>query len=936
MRRFAVAAAVVFLARIACADDVTLRVAETVTIEIPGTTAAYAVDPAIADVTMASGGRVTITGRSAGTTQIIAITANGTRAYLITISAAAQRHLPGALATNAPIARADIRYAGGAHQVQSAFDVFTSDGERRSQFHLLNVHYLTESFGRSTNAIPSIYYRTTSGRRTLTLLDDFIDLSPITVRSTQVRGVHLIDGSFVLHAGYAASTMYEDLFLPADKRWMASAGYAIDRGRFRWIPSAYAFLSEPRGTAARRGVVASLATEYRDGEALFARGEMAAGRGVAGSGEVRYQTERDQLRGRLFYKPNDFPTLGLSDLPGVHGEFDWSRHATKRLSVDSYATYDRTKIAAFDQTVGVANVALRYAVTPHVSVLTGADSSVVRSGTNASIRTIGIPAGVSYDAQRFGAAALYRLLDNSQTSRRGDSLRLSGRAGSGGLTVNAWVERQRRAPSLDLIFRDTPGLELALLRLGITVRTPEDLSRVLRDNAALINLGYIDGVTVNLTPRRVQSGIDAAFNSADTRNQLRLHAVVDRSEGVASTQESMLATLSYTRRLMTSTDIYGSYSRWRTSISSRAIDGSSIELGVRHRFDGLPQFLQRSGTIEGLVFLDPQQRGVVNETTTPLDGILVMLDDTRSTRSAKNGAYAFRGVPPGRHRVSAKIGASKPAYFTTPSTAELSASGHADFGLVWSPARIIGRVVSDANLGIAGAVLNARTTKGADMSATTDSEGGFVLAGPAGEYTIDLAAESLPAGYTIKGTSKRVVNAPADQPKDVAFDVQALRSVAGTVEGGPAEVRIEPLGLTVTSDAAGNYVFRSLPPGTFTITARRGERVASRTITVPSEPVILNAPLVFADAPPPTATPRRAEASVPAAVRSFFVQLGAFREARNAAELIDRVARTGTHAESVQTDGLILVRVGPYDSRAAATKTTAQLREKGFEAIVTR
>jgi hypothetical protein len=929
VKRFVIAAAAVLFARIASAENVTLRVAETVTIEIAGTTAAYAVDPAIADVTTASGGRVTITGRSAGTTQIIAITASGTRAYLITIAAPAAQRLPAGLAANAPVARADIRYAGGAHQVQSSFDIFTTDGERRSQFHLLNVHYLADSFGRPPNAIPSIYYRTTSGRRELTLLDDIIDLSPLTVRSTQVRGVHLLDGPLELHAGYAASTMYEDLFLPADRRWMASAGYAIDRGRFRWIPSAYAFLSEPRGTAARRGAVASLATEYRDGDALFARGEMAVSRGVAGSGEVRYQTERDQLRGRLFYKPNDFPTLGLSDLPGVHGEIDWSRRATRRLSVDSYATFDRTKIAAFDQTVGIANVALRYAVTPRVSVLTGADSSVVRSGTNASIRTIGIPAGVSYDAQRFGGAALYRLLDNSQSSRRGDSLRLSGRAGSGGFTVNAWVERQRRAPSLDLIFHDTPGLELALLRLDITVRTPEDLSRVLRDNAALINLGYIDGVTVNLTPRRVQSGIDAAFNSADTRNQLRFHAVVDRSEDVASTQESMLATLSYTRRLMASTDVYGSYSRWRTSFASRAVDGSSVEAGVRHRFDGLPQFLQRSGTIEGFVFLDPEQRGAHDATTTPLPDILVMLDDSRSARTEKNGAYAFRDVAPGPHRVSAKLGASKSAYFTTPSIANLSASGRADFGLVWSPARIIGRVVSDANLSIAGAVLNARTTKGADMSATTDSEGGFVLAGPAGEYTIDLALESLPAGYTIKET-KRVVTAPADVPQTIVFEVEALRSIAGTVDGGPAQVRIEPLGLTVTSDAAGNYVFRSLPAGTFTITARRGGRVASRSVTVPVEPIVQKAAvLVLSDIA--VETPR-----VPSAVRAFFVQLGAFREARNAAELVDRAARIGTRAESVQREQLIVVRVGPYASRAAASETIAQLREKGFEAIVTR
>ncbi|MBV9068273.1 MAG: SPOR domain-containing protein [Acidobacteria bacterium] len=936
MKRFAAAAFAILFARIACAESVTVRVAETVTIEIAGTTAAYAVDPAIADVTTASGGRVTITGRSAGTTQIIAITAGGTRAYLVTIAPPVAQRLPAALATNAPIARADVRYAGGAHQIQSAFDVFTTDGERRSQFHLLNVHYLADSFGRSTNAIPSIYYRTTSAHRELTLFDDIIDLSPLTVRSTQVRGVHLLDGPLELHAGYAASTMYEDLFLPADKRWMASAGYGIDRGHFRWIPSAYAFLSEPRGTAAKRGAVASLAAEYRDGDTLLARGEMAASRGVAGSGEVRYQTERDQLRGRLFYKPNDFPTLGLSDLPGVHGEIDWNRRATQRLSVDSYATFDRTKIAAFDQSVAVSNVAMRYALTPHVSVLTGADSSVVRSGTNASIRTIGIPAGVAYDAQRFGAAASYRLLDNSQTSRLGDTLRLSGRAGSGGFTVNAWVERQRRAPSLDLIFHDTPGLELALLRLGITVRTPEDLARVLRDNAALINLGYIDGVTVNLTPRRVQSGIDAAFNSADTRNQLRLHAVVDRSEGVASTQNSMLATLSYTRRLMVSTDIYASYSRWRTSFALRTVDGSAVEAGVRHRFDGLPQFLQRAGTIEGVVFLDPQQRGVADPTTTtPLEGIVVMLDDTRSTRTEKTGAYAFRDVPPGRHRVSAKAGASKPAYFTTPSTAELNAPGRADFGLVWSPARIIGRVASDANLGIAGAVINARTTKGADMSATTDSEGGFVLAGPAGEYTIDLAAESLPAGYVFRG-AKRVVNAPADQPLTVAFQVEALRSVSGTVSGGPAEIRIEPLGLTVTSDTAGGFVFRSLPPGTFTITARRGGRVASSTVTVPVEPAVLNTSLTFAETAPPAAAAVVAPQNVPAAVRAFFVQLGAFSEARNAEQLVERIARTGTRAESTKTGQLILVRVGPYPSRAEAAKTIAQLRQKGFDAIVTR
>ena len=180
------------------------------------------------------------------------------------------------------------------------------------------------------------------------------------------------------------------------------------------------------------------------------------------------------------------------------------------------------------------------------------------------------------------------------------------------------------------------------------------------------------------------------------------------------------------------------------------------------------------------------------------------------------------------------------------------------------------------------------------------------------------------------------MNAPADRPLTVAFEVEALRSVSGTVDGGPAEVRLEPLGLTVTSDAAGNFVFRSLPSGTFTLTARRGGRVASRTVTLPVEPAVLKTSLTLAEAAPAVAATVAPPRSVPATVRSFFVQLGAFSEPRNAAHLIDRVAQSGTHAESVQSDQLILVRVGPYASRAAAAKTIAQLRQKGFDAFVTR
>src|ERR1019366_2082505 len=124
-----------------------------------------------------------------------------------------------------------------------------------------------------------------------------------------------------------------------------------------------------------------------------------------------------------------------------------------------------------------------------------------------------------------------------------------------------------------LIFREEPGLELALLRLGISVTSPEDLARVLQDNAVLINLGFIEGVTVNLTPLRRQAGIDVALDSPDMRTQLRLHAVTDRAEGVGAVRSSTIATLTYSRRLFEATDIFGSYSKWRTGLLSRQTHG---------------------------------------------------------------------------------------------------------------------------------------------------------------------------------------------------------------------------------------------------------------------------------------------------------------------------------------------------------------------------
>jgi len=927
MKRLLLVLASAFLALVARADNVTVHVRESVTIDIDGATAAYAIDPSIVDVAMAGAGRVALTGRSAGTTQMIAVTAAGTKPFLVTVGAAREASVPHAIAKNEAIGRVESRYASDTSRLQNSFDVFMRDGERRSQFHLLNVRYLGQRYGSSSTAFPSLYYRLNTPHRELTLGDDYVDASPLTIRGTQVRGFHLLDDKLELHAGYAASTMWEDLFLPADRRWVAGAGYGIDRGRIRWTPSIYAFFSEPGQTTARRGLAGTLAGEYGRGEALWFRGEVGVSRTIAAAADIRYDSSTDHLIGRVAVKPQSYPTLGISDVPGTHGELAWSHRATSRLTAETYAAYDDYQFQALHQTFSNAALTLRYAVSPRVTLTSGASVNDLRTPSR-EIRTIAIPVGVAYDRPSFGASLSARVLDNDNASRRGDVIRLGARASHRGFTTSFWIERQRQAPTLDLIFREEPGLEQALQRLGISVHSPEEVARALRDNAVLVNLGYIEGLTVNLTPKRLLAGFDASWiGTGEGRDQVRFHAIADRDDNVGTKRTATLATLSYSRRILAQTDVFGSFSVWRGGARAFEQEGKSLEVGVRQRFDGMPAMLQGRTTIEGVVFLDLEMRGSAAGAA-PLPDVIVMLDGTRTTRSDAHGAYAFHAVGSGAHSVVAQLPATRPAYFTTASRVDVNGRAHIDFGVVWSAARINGRVTSDANIGIAGVTIAAIAPNEVRVAAATDSSGQFTLAVPAGAYRVALVPETLPADYSTE-EKERNVTLVADVPQTMSFGVTALRSVAGTAAGA-SEVTIDSLDRRAAVDANGNFVFRSLPAGHFVLTAKIGNRVVTHDVLLPAEPATLRD--VAFGPPPAISESKPAEATT--ATGAFVVQVGAFRDPGNARELATRLERLGEKAFTDRSDGLLLVRTGPFASRAMAAVASQRLNRAGIRSYV--
>ncbi|MCU1245130.1 MAG: hypothetical protein JWN02_1040 [Acidobacteria bacterium] len=952
MKWLLIIAACLSLTPAARGQGYTVRIQETAIIEIAGATAAYTTNPTIADVTVAASGRLALTGQSSGSTQLVVITAGGTQSYLITV-ALPRPSLEARPEPGIPVARYDGRYTSGTGRLQNAVDIVADEGKRRSELHVLQLHDLQPAPGERSDSFPLISYRHTSPGRQLTLLDEMVNLSPITISRTQVRGLHLRQGSLELHGGYASSTRYDGLFLPSDRRWVAGAGYGIDFRSTRWTPSVYGFFSQPAGTAARRGLVGALAVEHRQGQNLLLRGEVGVSRSLAVAGEAGYSSPRGQLRALLSVKGDDFPTLGLADLPGRHLEIDGTFRATDHMSMTSYGSFDSFPLAAQRQTIEVASVGLSYAVTQRLALLGGADVSAVRTSTS-SIRTIGLPLGMAYEAQAFGLAASYRLLDDSAASRRGDALRLSAHGSVGPFSGSVWGERQRQAPTLELIFRSEPGLELALLRLGISARTPEEVARALRENTALIALGFITGVNVDLTPRRLQAGFNLAWLGTGPRHDsLHLVTVYGRDEGVSGNRDSLLATLNYSRRVLAATDLYGSYSWWRTGVGAQEMTGTSVEIGLRHQFAGLPTFLQRSGTIEGVAFLDPQMLGVRSEGSEALPGLLVTLDGGRPVRTDSKGAYSFRQVAAGPHEVAAQLPSSARAFFTTPSHSEPKVPARVDFGVVWATARIDGHVTSDDGAVVAGVTLSAAAQNGLSIVTTSDSEGRFVFAVPPGTLRVALIAESLPPGYSITGEGVASVTVSVDQPQALSLEVRPIRTVAGRVVGA-SEAGIESLGRSARVDASGNFVFRSMPAGTFTITALSGGRAVSRVVTLGSGPetlsgVVLGAPATMAVSA--SAAEASASPAIPRGVVSdrtatrvtsagsggcHVVQAGVFREERNARKLFVRLLRRGERPFIVDSHGLTVIYVGPFETHQGAVAAGERLRLAGFEGFVTQ
>jgi hypothetical protein len=918
VRRLALALALLIAAPLLFAEDtVQLNLHETITLRVVSVTAAYALDAAVAEASV-HGGELLVWGRGPGETQLVLVTPLGTRTMRIVVRSPLAPVTP-QQSSHVGGGVVESRYTSSIGQIQSAVEMAKKTAERETRLQATVVNRLgARRTDEGAAALPSISISTKTARREITLLDRPVDNSPLTMESTVLRGFHILDGAWAVHAGVTAAGFLDRFILPVKRENVAGASYAL-----RLSPSSTV---KPSFFVMRDGSVASVLYQYAHGDDLLTRGEIGYSNGSAG-GAFEFASSRphDRFRANALYRPRDFATAGPFDERGFYSDVAWSSERGERFSAAASASLNHPTLTHYEQRSVTSNSEVRFRATRSLTFFGGASygafQAIVPAG--ARIRSITVPVGVSADFARGGVSALVRAGSNSGsgTSR---GFRVTGRASLGGFRANAWLDRQSDVPTLSVIFRERPDLALALEELGITAATPADIARLLRDEAPLIEHGFVESAVINLAPLRTQAGVEMSwFGSSQSRQQLRARFLYNRIDGVASSTTSSIASLTYARRLTGSTRIEASYALWLTESRGNHVRTPSVEIALRHEFDGVPDFGAR-GVVRGLVFADDDITGV--STGQGISDVEVALDGSQRTRTDAAGRFSFSSVGSRMHRVIAQL-PSADSYFTTASHVEASVGDVVAFGVARTPARLIGHVMSDAGAGVSavGVTLSRGSTRHASSS---DSEGRFEIVAPPGEWEASIVRDSLPAGYAVADASARNVMLKRAEPVTSDFTVRAARSISGRL-AAPGEVIVQPGGRRVMSDSDGHYAIRSLPAGKVTLVAA-GQ---SRSMVLPAEPASIHdvdfgvvlVPMISAAAP---------AADAPRPAGQWIVQLGAFRDPANVADALRRASAAGIDAVARQGARLTFVQAGPFASRSDAERLRAIATRGGLEAVI--
>jgi hypothetical protein len=835
----------------------------TITFEVAGASAAYTLDESLAEAT-ADNGLVSVTGKQPGTTHLVVVTPSGVQTLEILVTTPPPNYPPGFVmpvnvAEMAQSGYYEGRYYSSPAQVQNQLDFLKVHGDDRTHVHLVETNLLGPiEHGQPRTALSSASYQMVTARRDITLLDQYVDESQLNLNGSIVRGFHMRQDNWFVHAGYTTVATFQGLFLPTLPELVVGGGYRYPLTATSSITASFYRMQIPASDPiGHSGNVGTVSYKYTPRETFWITADAGFSRGMGGAGRLYYKTGRDSIVALARYVPLGFASLGANNFRGLHTDFSWTRHITKKFDATVTFYNNNQMLPGLTETTMSGATNLRYQVARHWALTGGAIASTFQTKVPASlaIRSLTLPAGLAFQSKHFGATGQYQFAVSPGRESGDKQFRASVRSGWGAFTFTGYAERDSNAPTLSFIFGQVAGLQQALDQLGIRATTIQQVDELLSSNAFLIAAGYIKGATINLVPVRTQIGGTADWSGRGTRRQhLDYSFLFNDNQTLQGSTEEAAHTLSFSQSLTRLDDISMGCSILGVKNPGRSQVYTPIcFIALRHQFNQVPYFIvpERHGTIAGNVFRDDQSKGVFEPGMRPLPEVELMLDDRRRTFTRADGSYRFPHVPRGKHRIAVVYRSRDPFFFTTAADLEVDEDATVNFGIGYSLSGLMGQVLNDAGQGVAGVTVLIRS-RGLKWSLVTDPNGSyFVSSLVAGGYEVQVDEDSLPAGYSAETLGQpQQVMVGASSPGKAVFIARAFRSISGRVlcydsklgryvPVNHANVSLRKLGLVTTTDPMGRYLFRDLAAGPYTISAQSGIQTSTRTVHLGSQPADL-------------------------------------------------------------------------------------------------
>lgn len=854
----------------------------------PGVTAAYSLDPDTVQAEVAPGG-FRLAGKMPGTATIMLVGIAG--AHPVSVTVTEPPHARSYTASGTPVygqtvefGEYDVRYNNSPSQFMGLESVTQIAGERRIHVQVMNSD-TGPGLGQTPIEFPLVSYEISRGNKSLTLIDDTVNNSDLTVNGAQLRGVHVVKGPWQFHAGITSLTQYQGFLLPSQRIEIGGLSRSFrlnDRSSLQG--NLYYFKGGSSGVTS--GPLATALYRYSRGPHLAGWAEVGIGNGFAFAARVDRDTGAEQLHGYVHYQSPQIAALSINALHGREVQLTWTRKFSSRWSASGTGSDTEVNLRDQNELADSLNLAPQFSLNRHLAITSGLAASrfLAIVPSSPGVRSFGYVIGPQFTWHYFGGGFQYQQLRNTGHAPDSQNFGISAEAGGSRLSGSVSYNHNTEAPVYAPVQSPgQPDLQQLLFHESQAALSPRQMADFFRQSAPLADQGYIQPVVVTLAALREQYAVTISSDTHKAGHIIFQGMLNTNSGGNAPALRLLTGGLTWTRKLGVSNVLNAGFSMFKTETAGTNQLQPVLQIGFQHKLNTAPRWLLpgRRGTISGHVFIDKNYARIYKAGDPPLSGVLVYLDGRRTTHTDSNGYFAFHGIPWGTHTVEVQYHDSRSFFFTSGSPKAVPANGTADFGISFAKGRIFGKFTDDAGDGLQ---VNLQIQgPGVQRQVTTDGFGTVEVDGlPNGTYSIHPDPSSLPPGYSLADLSDATVAVTADNAGHFHLQIPAQRSLSGRVAlFDPTTGKTTPLsGVTVTlgsgrfsmqTDSDGRYLFRHLPAGSCTLSVVHEGKIWTRsailtaapdivsgvdiTIVQPSSPAA-ETPLPAAP-PPPLNQPRR-------------------------------------------------------------------------------